>query len=101
MIDQAVEKAYGNQKKIAFKKLLAGEDVFKETGEWLPDTTLEQIKKYRVAIKGPLTTPVGHGMKSLNVTLCDRSLIYMPASDRQNIFQESLLPAATLTILTW
>lgn len=69
MIDQAVEKAYGNQKKIAFKKLLAGEDVFKETGEWLPDTTLEQIKKYRVAIKGPLTTPVGHGMKSLNVTM--------------------------------
>ncbi|MCK5312569.1 MAG: isocitrate dehydrogenase (NADP(+)) [Desulfobacteraceae bacterium] len=69
VIDQAVEKAYGNQKKIAFKKLLAGEDVFKETGEWLPDTTLEQIKKYRVAIKGPLTTPVGHGMKSLNVTM--------------------------------
>jgi isocitrate dehydrogenase len=69
VLDSAVKTAYKDKKKIAFKQLMAGEDSFKETGEWLPKETLEQIKKYRVAIKGPLTTPVGHGMKSLNVAI--------------------------------
>lgn len=69
VIDSAVKAAYHNEKKIDFKELLAGENSFKETGEWLPKKTLEQIKEYKVAIKGPLTTPVGHGMKSLNVAL--------------------------------
>ncbi|MBU8910905.1 MAG: isocitrate dehydrogenase (NADP(+)) [Desulfobacterales bacterium] len=69
VLDKAVETAYRNEKKIIFKKILAGEEAYKETGEWLPEETLEQIKKYKVAIKGPLTTPVGHGMRSLNVAI--------------------------------
>ncbi len=69
VIDNAVKTAYQDEKKIDFKKLLAGEEAFNETGEWLPKETLEKIKEYKVAIKGPLTTPVGHGMKSLNVAL--------------------------------
>jgi isocitrate dehydrogenase len=69
VIDSAVKAAYQDEKKIDFKMLLAGEESFEKTGEWLPKKTLEQIKEYKVAIKGPLTTPVGHGMKSLNVAL--------------------------------
>jgi len=69
VIDSAVEKAYQGNKKIAFKKLLAGEEAYEKTKEWLPNETLEKIKEYKVAIKGPLTTPVGHGMKSLNITI--------------------------------
>ncbi|MCP3901510.1 MAG: isocitrate dehydrogenase (NADP(+)), partial [Desulfobacteraceae bacterium] len=69
VLDNAVKVAYQGKKEIAFKKLHAGEDSFDETGEWLPEKTLEKIKEYKVAIKGPLTTPVGHGMKSLNVAL--------------------------------
>jgi len=69
VLDQAVKTAYKDEKKIVFKEILAGEDAFKKTGEWLPKETLEEIQKYKVAIKGPLTTPVGHGMRSLNVAL--------------------------------
>ena len=69
VLDQAVKTAYKGDKKIIFKEILAGEDSFKKTGEWLPRETLDQIQKYRVAIKGPLTTPVGHGMRSLNVAI--------------------------------
>ncbi len=69
VLDASVKAAYKDKKKIIFKKILAGEDAFKKTGEWLPKGTLEQIKKYKVAIKGPLTTPVGHGMRSLNVAI--------------------------------
>ncbi len=69
VLDAAVKKAYKDKKKIVFKEILAGEDAFNKTGEWLPKETLDQIQKYRVAIKGPLTTPVGHGMRSLNVAI--------------------------------
>ena len=69
VLDNAIETAYQGKKKIDFKELLAGEDSFNKTGEWLPKKTLEQIREYKVAIKGPLTTPVGHGMKSINVAL--------------------------------
>lgn len=69
VIDHAVAIAYNNNRKIDFKKLPAGEQGFHETGEWLPETTLKLIQKYKIAIKGPLTTPVGHGMKSLNITI--------------------------------
>lgn len=69
VLDQAVKTAYKDKKKIAFTKILAGEEAFEKTGEWLPRETLEQIQKYKVAIKGPLTTPVGHGMRSLNVAI--------------------------------
>ncbi len=69
VLDNAVKTAYNNEKKIAFKKLAAGEESYNKTKEWLPEKTLEKIREYRVAIKGPLTTPVGHGMKSLNVAI--------------------------------
>lgn len=69
VMDAAVEKAYGGKRKIIWKEVLAGEKAFKETGEWLPKETLDVINEYLVAIKGPLTTPVGGGIRSLNVAL--------------------------------
>ena len=69
VFDAAVSKAYKNKKRICWKEIFAGEHAFKECGEWLPKDTLDAIKKYKVAIKGPLTTPVGGGIRSLNVTL--------------------------------
>lgn len=69
VFDAAVVKAYANRRKIQWRETLAGEKAFGETGEWLPDETLETIRKYLVAIKGPLTTPVGGGLRSLNVAL--------------------------------
>jgi len=69
VLERAVETAYDNQKKIAWLEVLAGEKAFKETGEWLPENTLKDIKDHIVAIKGPLTTPVGKGIRSVNVAL--------------------------------
>ncbi len=69
VIDAAISKAYKGQKKIEWKELLAGEKAYKLTGNWLPEETFEEIKRCVVAIKGPLTTPVGGGFRSLNVTL--------------------------------
>ncbi len=69
VFDAAVEKAYGGQKKVTWHEVLAGEKAFNQTGSWLPDATLEDFKKYLVGIKGPLTTPVGGGIRSLNVAL--------------------------------
>ncbi|MCB0514105.1 MAG: NADP-dependent isocitrate dehydrogenase, partial [Bacteroidetes bacterium] len=69
VFDAAVEKAYNGSKKIMWKEVLAGEKAFNETGNWLPDETLEAFKEYIVGIKGPLTTPVGGGFRSLNVAL--------------------------------
>lgn len=69
VIDAAVEKAYGGAKKIDWKEVLAGEKAYKKTGEYLPAATLEAFKEYHVGIKGPLQTPVGEGIRSLNVAL--------------------------------
>lgn len=69
VFDAAVNKAYGNARKIEWKEVLAGEKAFKATGSWLPDETLEAFKSYLVGIKGPLTTPIGGGIRSLNVAL--------------------------------
>jgi isocitrate dehydrogenase len=69
VFDAAVEKAYGGKRKIEWKEVLTGEKSFNKTGEWLPKETLEIIKDHLVAIKGPLTTPVGGGIRSLNVAL--------------------------------
>ena len=68
-LDGAVEKVYGGSRSIAWFEVLAGEKAYNRKGEWLPEDTLEAIRQYRVAIKGPLTTPVGGGIRSLNVTL--------------------------------
>ncbi|MCS6973560.1 MAG: NADP-dependent isocitrate dehydrogenase [Cyclobacteriaceae bacterium] len=69
VLDKAVEKAYGGKRKIHWKEVLAGEKSFNKIGNWLPDETLEAFKEYLVGIKGPLTTPVGGGIRSLNVAL--------------------------------
>ena len=69
VFDAAVEKAFGGQKKVEWKETLAGEKAFNQTGSWLPDQTLADFKQYLVGIKGPLTTPVGGGITSLNVAL--------------------------------
>lgn len=69
VLDAAVEKAYNGKKKIFWKEVLAGEKAFNKTGEWLPQETLDTIKEYLIAIKGPLTTPIGGGIRSLNVAL--------------------------------
>jgi isocitrate dehydrogenase len=69
VFDAAVEKAYKGERKIQWKEVLAGEKAFKQTNNWLPDETVEAFKQYKVGIKGPLTTPVGGGIRSLNVAL--------------------------------
>ena len=69
VFDAAVQKAYGGKKKIHWMEVPAGEKSFNKHGNWLPDETIDAIKEFRVAIKGPLTTPVGGGIRSLNVAL--------------------------------
>jgi len=69
VLDGAVAKCYGGKRRIAWMEVLAGEKAHNATGDWLPEATIEAVKKYRVGIKGPLTTPVGGGIRSLNVAL--------------------------------
>lgn len=69
VLDQAVQIAYNGEKAIAWKEIFAGEKSHSAQGEWLPDATIEAIKEHFIAIKGPLTTPVGGGIRSLNVAL--------------------------------
>lgn len=76
VLDAAVEKAYGGEKKIHWHEVLAGQKAFDQTGEWLPQATLDDINSYLVAIKGPLTTPVGGGIRSLNVALRQKLDLY-------------------------
>ena len=76
VFDAAVEKAYGGDRKIEWKEVLAGQKAMDQTGEWLPEATLDAIKKYLVSIKGPLTTPVGGGIRSLNVALRQKLDLY-------------------------
>jgi isocitrate dehydrogenase len=77
VLDAAVEKAYGGSKKIAWYEVFAGEKAFNTYGEWLPADTLEAIREYTVAIKGPLTTPIGGGIRSLNVALRQELDLYV------------------------
>jgi isocitrate dehydrogenase len=88
VFDAAVEQSYGGTRRLAWFEVLAGEKAKNLTGDWLPNDTLEAVKAYRVAIKGPLTTPVGGGIRSLNVTLrqvldlyaCIRPVRYFPGT---------------------
>ncbi|ANE48438.1 isocitrate dehydrogenase [Paenibacillus swuensis] len=77
VLDAAVEKAYGGEKKIAWYEVFAGEKSFNQYGEWLPADTLTAIREYIVAIKGPLTTPIGGGIRSLNVALRQELDLYV------------------------
>ncbi len=76
VFDAAVEKAFKGKKKVVWREVLAGEKAFNKTGSWLPQETLDVIKEYKVAIKGPLTTPVGGGIRSLNVALRQQLDLY-------------------------
>jgi len=69
VLDAAIEKAYKGKRKIEWKEILAGEKAFNKTGEWLPSESLDACKEYLISIKGPLTTPIGGGIRSLNVAL--------------------------------
>jgi isocitrate dehydrogenase len=69
VLDSAVEKAYGNERQIEWTEVLAGEKAYNDTGSWLPDETVDAFRTHLVGIKGPLTTPVGGGIRSLNVAL--------------------------------
>jgi len=69
VFDAAIAKAYGGNKKIEWKKVLAGKEAFNKTGEWMPAETMKAFKDYFISIKGPLTTPIGGGIRSLNVAL--------------------------------
>ena len=69
VVDAALKKAYGDSRSIGWKEVLAGERAFNETGSWLPEETMEAFRTYKIGIKGPLTTPVGGGIRSLNVAL--------------------------------
>lgn len=69
VFDKAVTESYGGSRKVVWKEVLAGEKAFQATGEWLPQSTLDTLREYLVGIKGPLTTPVGGGIRSLNVAL--------------------------------
>ena len=77
VFDAAVAKAYGGARGIEWLEVLAGEKAFKQTGSWLPDATLDAFRKYLVGIKGPLTTPVGGGIRSLNVALRQELDLYV------------------------
>jgi len=88
VLNAAIEKAYNGKRKILWKEILAGEKAYKETGNYLPEETLQTIKECVIAIKGPLTTPVGGGFRSLNVTLrqvldlyaCVRPIKWIPGT---------------------
>ena len=77
VFDAAVKKAYGGTRAIAWKEVLAGEKAFQQTGSWLPEETLAAFRQYLVGIKGPLTTPVGGGIRSLNVALRQELDLYV------------------------
>src|SRR5438094_9365678 len=86
VFDAAVERAYGGKRRVAWYEVFAGEKAFNTFKEWLPNDTVEAIRDFRVAIKGPLTTPVGGGIRSFNVTMrqildlysCERPVRYFP-----------------------
>ena len=77
VVDAAVAKAYKGDRKIEWKEVLAGEKAFKTTGQWLPQETLDAFKQYLVGIKGPLTTPIGGGIRSLNVAIRQECDLYV------------------------
>jgi isocitrate dehydrogenase len=77
VFDAAIEKAYSGNRKIQWLKVLAGEESFKQNGSWMPDSTMDAFKEYLISIKGPLTTPVGGGIRSLNVALRQELDLYV------------------------
>lgn len=98
VFDAAVQKAYQGKRKVVWQEVLAGEKAFNETGSWLPDETLDTIKTHLIAIKGPLTTPIGEGFRSLNVTLrqeLDLYICYRPVRYFEGVPSPLKHPEAT------
>lgn len=98
VFDAAVQKAYQGKRKVIWQEVLAGEKAFNETGNWLPDETLDRIKTHLIAIKGPLTTPIGEGFRSLNVTLrqeLDLYICYRPVRYFEGVPSPLKHPEAT------
>src|SRR6188472_142106 len=77
VFDAAIQKAYEGKRKIEWMKVLAGEEAFNKTGEWMPAETMDAFREYLLSIKGPLTTPVGGGIRSLNVALRQELDLYV------------------------
>lgn len=77
VVDAAIIKVYGGRRKILWKEVLAGEKAFRKSGEWLPEETLQVFREYLVGLKGPLTTPIGGGIRSLNVALRQELDLYV------------------------
>ena len=98
VFDAAVSKAYDGRRQINWLPLLAGEAAYQKTGQWLPDETLQSLKDYLVGIKGPLTTPIGVGHRSINVTLrqkldlyaCFRPVTYYPGTPSPVVHPENV-----------
>ena len=100
VFDAAVEKAFGGKKKIAWFEVFAGEAAKNKFDNWLPDDTVEAFKEYLVGIKGPLTTPVGGGIRSLNVALApDARSLRLPAPGA--VFQGRASPVKHPEKVTW
>ncbi|MBM7687961.1 isocitrate dehydrogenase (NADP(+)) [Enterococcus ureilyticus] len=98
VFDAAVQKAYQGKRKVVWQEVLAGEKAFNETGSWLPNETLDTIKTHLIAIKGPLTTPIGEGFRSLNVTLrqeLDLYICYRPVRYFEGVPSPLKHPEAT------
>lgn len=98
VFDAAVQKAYQGKRKVVWQEVLAGEKAFNETRSWLPDETLDTIKTHLIAIKGPLTTPIGEGFRSLNVTLrqeLDLYICYRPVRYFEGVPSPLKHPEAT------
>ena len=94
VLDAAVEKAYKGSRKIFWKEVLAGEKAFNLTGSWLPEETLATFREYLVGIKGPLTTPISGGFRSLNVALRkELDLVCLPAP--RTLFRRCANPIIT------
>lgn len=98
VFDTAVAKVFGGEKRVEWQEVLAGSKAFDKTGAWLPDETVAAIKKYNIAIKGPLTTPIGKGHRSINVTLrqifdlfaCVRPVRYYPGTPSPVVHPENV-----------
>ena len=100
VLDAAVARSYKGTRSIDWLEILAGEKAFATTGEWLPEATVEALRKYVVSIKGPLTTPVGEGMRSLNVTL--RQVLDLYACVRPvRYYQGVVSPVKNPGLVTW
>ena len=77
VFDAAVSKAYDNERKVKWSEVMAGQKSFDATGEWLPESTIQAVNEHKVGIKGPLTTPVGGGIRSLNVAIRQKLDLYV------------------------